>query len=62
MKNDLKEFCESNLKTFIDRGVINGNILLEHWNKFLKDSKETNWSRIWGIVVLEHWLKENNIE
>jgi asparagine synthase (glutamine-hydrolysing) len=62
MKNELSDFCLSRLVTFKQRRLVNEEYIDLLWNRFLKGDKTVNWSRIWGIVVLENWLQENKIE
>jgi len=62
MKGELKFFCEENLNEIKNVSYINTNGIDKLWNSFLKGDKRVNWSRIWHLVVLGHWIKENNIE
>lgn len=61
MKNELKEFCESQLNYLGETGILNGTELNNLWNRFLNNDKSITWSRIWHLVVLGHWIKKNNI-
>ena len=62
MRNQLKGFCEENLKSLGQREYINGNVVSALWNRFLKGDQEITWSRIWHLVVLGYWLNANGIE
>ncbi len=61
MKEDLKDFCIENLNELKKLPLFKENGLDNLWNSFLKDNKRVTWSRIWHLVVLGNWLKENNI-
>ncbi|HET6243366.1 MAG: asparagine synthase (glutamine-hydrolyzing) [Bacteroidetes bacterium] len=61
MKNELREFCESKLKSLSSRDGINPKEVNFLWQQFLKDNPRITWSRIWYLVVLENWLIENKI-
>ncbi|MDQ3191481.1 MAG: asparagine synthase (glutamine-hydrolyzing) [Bacteroidota bacterium] len=61
MKNELKSFCESRLKSFGSREGINSKQINEMWEQFLNDNPRITWSRIWYLVVLENWLIENQV-
>ncbi len=61
LKNELKMFCESNMRSLSKRDFVKGDGVMELWNKFLKDDARVTWSRIWHLVVLENWLQKNNI-
>ena len=32
------------------------------WKKFLNNDEAITWSRIWHLVVLNNWIKENKID
>ncbi|MFN3916789.1 MAG: asparagine synthase (glutamine-hydrolyzing) [Flavobacteriales bacterium] len=60
-KNDLKEFVQDNLQGIQQRGIIKSGAADELWKRFLNNDPTINWSRIWQLVVLENWLKNNNV-
>jgi hypothetical protein len=31
------------------------------WQRFLNDDPFVSWSRVWHLVVLQHWISENKI-
>lgn len=62
MKNELREFCRENLSSFGKRAYINGETVKALWERFLNGDNKITWSRLWHIVVLEHWLCKNKIE
>lgn len=61
MKQELKEFCEERLNElkkisyFREKGIDN------YWKQFLNNNKRVTWSRIWPLVSLGDWIKENGI-
>ena len=61
MKEDLKSFCEKNIFEFASLNYCNKESMVLLWQNFLANHPQTNWSRIWHLVVLNNWLKENNI-
>jgi len=61
MKEDLKSFCEKNILEFASLNYCNKEAVVVLWQNFLANHPQTNWSRIWHLVVLNNWLKENNI-
>ncbi|WP_317899153.1 asparagine synthase (glutamine-hydrolyzing) [Aurantibacillus circumpalustris] len=61
MKNDLKNFCEEGIKELSTHDFFNKTEMQNLWTRFLGDDKKTNWSRVWHLVVLNNWLKENKI-
>ncbi|MBK7128394.1 MAG: asparagine synthase (glutamine-hydrolyzing) [Crocinitomicaceae bacterium] len=61
MKNDLKTFCEERLNWLGNTPYFNEQTLTKYWNLFLNGNKMVTWSRIWTLVVLSNWMKENNV-
>jgi len=62
LKNELKEFCEDNLEAFSKLSIVNREAVLLIWKRFLNNDSKITWSRIWHLVVLNHWIKVNNID
>jgi asparagine synthase (glutamine-hydrolysing) len=62
LKSDFKSLCETNLKLLGQNPHFNAKELEDQWQRFLKDDPMISWSRIWYLVVLQHWITENNIE
>lgn len=62
MKGELKEFCEENLQVLNNISAFKNQQVEKLWSAFLKGNKRVTWSRIWHLVVLGNWIKENNIE
>jgi asparagine synthase (glutamine-hydrolysing) len=62
IKNDLKDFCKANLDYLKEFEIFNDSELDNIWNQFISGNKLISWSRIWTLVVLGNWLKENQIE
>ena len=63
MKNELKDLClssfdylENETEYFI------GGSLHDLFNRFANGDKQVSWSRIWPIVALGSWMKNNKIE
>lgn len=61
MKNELKSFCEENIKSLSKRDFVNEQAILNLWQQFMKDDLRVSWSRLWHLIVLESWLTKNNI-
>jgi asparagine synthase (glutamine-hydrolysing) len=62
LKNDLKEFCEINIKEFSERDFVNKDSVLVIWQRFLNNDPKISWSRVWHLIVLNNWIKENGIK
>jgi len=61
MKNDLRDFCQARIDYLKESEHFNGKELEQLWKKFLSGNKLITWSRIWPLVVLSNWMKENNV-
>lgn len=62
MRGELKSFCKESLNEIKNIPYVNTKGLDNLWNAFEKGNKRVGWSRIWHLVVLGNWIKENNIE
>lgn len=62
MRGELKPFCQEKLEALKTRSFVNKGEVEKYWHRFLKGDQSVNWSKIWTLVVLESWLKENNID
>ncbi len=61
MKKELKSFCEKNIIEFANLPFNSKTEILNLWNNFLNNHPQTSWSRVWHLVVLNHWLNENQL-
>lgn len=61
LKNELKPFAWEGIQEVMKLDFIDDVQLENFWNEFLKGSSTVTWSRIWPIVVLGHWMKQNEI-
>lgn len=62
MRNELSDFCIQNLSHLKNLSIFVGDEVDLLWKRFVKQDPSLSWSRIWPLVVLGHWLKENEIE
>lgn len=61
MRNELKGYCEEAINGLENRKLFKPDSLKKYWNKFLSNDKTITWSHIWAFVVLENWMKQNDI-
>ncbi len=59
MKNDLKQFCGDNLNYLENQQLFNKGAISNFSNQFFKGNPTVTWSRIWPLVVLGYWIKNN---
>lgn len=62
LKNDLKDFCEENIVQFSKRSFVNREAVLLIWNRFLNNDPKITWSRVWHLIILNHWINTHQIE
>ena len=61
MNNELKDFNIENLASLKELKLFNPKELDNLWLRYLKKDPRIPWSRIWPLVVLGHWMKQNGI-
>lgn len=59
LKNELHDFCESNLIALDQKMFLKHGAAMGLWNRFLGKDPLITWSRIWHLVVLNHWIDTN---
>lgn len=59
LKNELLVTSEEAIQNLSDLSVFNADHVQALWNSFLKG--EVNFSRVWPLIVIGHWLKKNNV-
>ena len=62
LKDDLRDFCEEHMIQFSKRSFVNRESVLIIWNRFLNHDAKISWSRVWHLVVLNHWINTHQIE
>lgn len=62
MKNELRNFCETQMQAISQRDFIKGEQLLSYWKRFLNNDTSVRWTEMWLFIVLEYWLQKNNAE
>ena len=59
MKNELKQFCGDNLNYLENQQLFNKGAISNFSNQFFNGNPTVTWSRIWPLVVLGYWIKNN---
>jgi asparagine synthase (glutamine-hydrolysing) len=62
LKNELRGFTADHLSDLSKRNIFKKSGIESLWSAFEANDPKVNWSRIWYLVVLENWLKQNGIE
>lgn len=61
MQNELKDFCWQGLEALNQFEAFGKFDLKSKWTAFLSGDVNTTWSRLWPLVVLGHWMRQNDI-
>lgn len=61
MKNEMRTFCKAHLEALGKRAWFDARGIDALWKRFLGGDRKITWSRIWHLIVLEHWLQTNHI-
>lgn len=59
LKNELLSTSEEAIQSLSDLSILNADHVQSLWKSFLKG--EVNFSRVWPLVVIGHWMKRNNV-
>jgi asparagine synthase (glutamine-hydrolysing) len=62
LKNELKTEMDKHINDLENRGIFNPGTVSELWNKFQNNHPLITWTRVWPLIVLENWIKNNRIE
>ena len=61
MRTALKPMCEEGLEVLSELGAFAEQEVQSTWNAFIQGSPRWSFSRVWSLVVLGHWMKQNRI-
>lgn len=62
LKTELHTFCEKQVLALENKGLFYEGAIIKLWQDFLKGNALVNWSRVWHLIVLNHWLDKNKVE
>ena len=62
MKNELRGFCDGQIRNMARRPFIKEEALLSYWQRFLSGDETVRWPEVWLFVVLEYWLEKNKVD
>ncbi len=61
MRTELKGFNLEQLTYLKETNLLSQKEIDNLWVRYLKNDPRIPWSRIWSLVVLGHWMKQNKI-
>lgn len=61
LKNELKGFCDNQINALEQKKILKAGSATSLWNRFLNKDPLVTWSRVWHLIVLNHWLDLNKI-
>lgn len=62
LKNELRGFCESNIKKLDQKQLLKPGAAANLWDRFLSNDPLVTWSRVWHLIVLNDWIDKNDLE
>lgn len=62
LKGELRGFCESNLSSLGERGLIGRDEIDATWTAFSEGQPSGRPSRVWLLVALEQWIRKTGVE
>ena len=62
MRNELKDFSFSQIEFLKQIDLLNKKEIDVIFNKFQNQDSRVSWAKVWSLVVLSNWLKQNKIE
>ncbi len=61
LKKDLFELADHHINELANRPYFNKHSVSNLWDQFNKNNPSVTYSRIWPLVVLNHWMEKNAI-
>ena len=61
MLREINAYCQEGLEEVASRTSVDKSVLQNWWRSFNHQEKRVPWNKIWHLVVLGHWLKNNRI-
>jgi asparagine synthase (glutamine-hydrolysing) len=61
IKQDLFAFCDEHIRFLADNPMFNKQGVLDLWSRFIKGDPTVNWATVWLFVILEHYIRENDL-
>ncbi|MCW3807480.1 asparagine synthase (glutamine-hydrolyzing) [Plebeiibacterium marinum] len=61
LKKDLYALADHHINALANRSYFNYNALTKLWKEFNSNNPSVTYSRIWPLVVLNHWMEKNGI-
>lgn len=62
MKGPLLDFCQEKLEIIAHLPHFRSDIVMKKWEAFQKNSPIIKWTHLWLLVVLGHWIQQNQID
>jgi asparagine synthase (glutamine-hydrolysing) len=59
LRNDLAPFASANIESLAERSWFDKKEVRNYYGRFMEGDRTVHWSRIWLLVVLESWCREN---
>lgn len=61
LKGPLRPLAEDAIQIISEHEAFNHEAVNELWERFVKGDAEITWSRVWPLITLAIWMKENDV-
>lgn len=61
LKKELQPLCDKHIRNLAQKDFMQGEYLLNAWQRFLNGDKQVRWLDMWLCTVLDHWMETNKI-
>jgi asparagine synthase (glutamine-hydrolysing) len=62
LRTSLRSFGEERIQGLCDRGLARPEKLKKDWSRFVGGDDSIRWAELWLFIVLEEWLRNNEVE
>ena len=61
LRAELRSFAEERIIALCERGLVREDKLITAWKQFVAGDDRIRWAELWLFIVLEEWLRNNEI-
>lgn len=62
LQNELFDFSKTSMINLAQREFFEFDAVMDLWNRFQSNDPQIGWSRVWPLIVLEHWMENIHIQ
>lgn len=61
LKNELRDFAKEKINELKNNDIFVSQSIESLWQRFLSNDKEVKWAKIWLLISLQNYIKENKL-